>query len=541
MRHHIIVRAFLLAAISLVSAPGVRAQARPATTMARPSAVSAPAPADVQAFTSASVCSAHAEVAGCAQALQRGLVLFTWSCAGCDHNWSAAFVVNGQQMPAGDINVSTSKLSALTVRAGQFKSTDCVAIRVFNPANAAQQGTSTPLCLTHTLAAAGAAPAAVAAVPMAAAPATHPAGAPAPHPAPGTTRNPPHAPGTPGGTVPTSNAHAAGVSSAAKVTVVNASYVPAPKGLAVTHDQKDCNNHGGVGGGLACAAALPAGQLALVWNCAGCKVDGYHLYRVDILPQKALPANGAYSNDAKVTLALLEPPAGGFTGKCYAVTAYRGSLESSMSNAYCAGSGSTMATVTLQPEHTLHGQHYRASRTGTLGYTNPPIDSYDGTLYVGYADHYWNNEFGDVYDDYIHRTGLYFDLSSLAGKTVVKAVLQFDAFSSWHDYDNTSADSPKLTAQSPEACVEGVDKATDHWWQNNDLSSSVKYVSQGPFVGPTFGIEVTSAIQGWLGGGASSNFGFIVRGGDENDLWHGNANHVCLTQLNSASLVVTYH
>jgi len=31
------------------------------------------------------------------------------------------------------------------------------------------------------------------------------------------------------------------------------------------------------------------------------------------------------------------------------------------------------------------------------------------------------------------------------------------------------------------------------------------------------------------------------RGDDENDQWHGNTNHVCLTQLQSASLVVTYY
>ena len=35
--------------------------------------------------------------------------------------------------------------------------------------------------------------------------------------------------------------------------------------------------------------------------------------------------------------------------------------------------------------------------------------------------------------------------------------------------------------------------------------------------------------------------GFVLRGDDENDLWHGNTNHVCLTQLQSASLVVTYY
>jgi hypothetical protein len=37
------------------------------------------------------------------------------------------------------------------------------------------------------------------------------------------------------------------------------------------------------------------------------------------------------------------------------------------------------------------------------------------------------------------------------------------------------------------------------------------------------------------------NFGFMLRGGNENDQWQGPASIVCLTLLSSATLSVTYH
>jgi hypothetical protein len=468
----------------------------------KPTMAPAPLPAGLQAFASSSACAQHSDVPNCTAALERGLMLFTWTCANCDASWSALFVVNGQPAPVGDITLAHSKLAGLTVRANQFKSTDCVAIRVYNPAQAAQQGTSNAVCLAQVMA-------------------SHVTVAP------------------PASSVRAAPAKGAAVTSA-HAGVVSATFVPTPTGMGSTHDPHMCASHGGTAGSLACSAALPAGQLALVWTCHGCKVNGYRLYRVDNGQRTLLPANGAYASDALVTLALLEPPGDGFNGKCWAVAAYNGSNESQLSNGWCAGAGSTMSSMTLQPGHAVHWQHYRPSRTGVIGHTDKPIDTYDATIYVGYADHYWNNEFGDSYDDYIHRSGVYFDLSPLAGKTVSHAVLQFNAFSSWHDYDNTSGEGPNLTAQSTEACVARIYKATDHWWENNDLSSRVSYIAPGNFNGPTFSIDVTSAIGGWLKN-PTTNFGFILAGSDENDTWHGNRNNVCLTQLESVALVVTYH
>jgi hypothetical protein len=319
--------------------------------------------------------------------------------------------------------------------------------------------------------------------------------------------------------------------------------VPTPVGMSITHDTQTCSAHGGFGGGLACLAGLQAGMLALIWNCKGCQVDGYHLYRVDGGQHTLLPSNGAYGNDASVTLALLSAPSDGFNGKCYAVTAYKGSFESNLSNWACAGAGSVATTVTLSATHILHWDRARELRTGTLGYTNPATDTYDSTLYVGYRDHYGENTFGDLYYDQVDRSAMMFDLSSLLGHPIAKAVLKMSAFASWHDYDSTDyvkVRTAQLTAQSPITCVSFVDLATDHWWENNDLNSTVRYLSPGGFMGPDFGIDVTTAVAKWASN-ATSNFGFILRGDDENDQWHGNTNHVCLTQLESVSLVVTYY
>jgi hypothetical protein len=498
--------AFLFVFSCFMLPGGVAASVSSSSSSTTVHSVLAPAPANLQVFTAPGACTQHPGLPNCAAALGQGLMLFAWTCAGCDPSWSALFVVNGQASPPGDINLAPSKLLALSVRQHQFKSTDCVAIRIYNVANPAQNATSGAVCLSQALALHAITPAA----PNLGAVTTH------------TVANPALSP----------------------QVILNPNFVTAPTGMGITHDPPTCTAHGGFGGGLACTAGLQAGMLALIWNCPTCKVDGYHLYRVDGGQHALLPANGAYSNDATVTLALLNQPGDGFNGKCYAVTAFKGANESALSNWACAGAGSTATTTTLSAAHVLHWNRSRESRTGTIGYTNPPNDNYDSNLYVGYADAYGENTFGDLYFDQWNRLGLMFDLSSLAGHPISKALLKLSALSSWHDYDST--DYVKLTtrhlsAQSPEACVTKVDLATDHWWLNNDLNSTVSYLAPGPYMGPDFSIDVTTAVQKWLGLGAPPNYGFVLRGDDENDQWHGNTNHVCLTQLQSANLVVTYY
>jgi hypothetical protein len=510
MRRALVVFVFLMASL-FFALPSLAASSASSTTTTtttiRPAL--APTPANLQAFVAPSACAQHPGMPNCAVQVGSGLMLFAWTCAGCDPSWSALFVVNGIASAPGDINLAPSKLLALSVRPNQFKSTDCVAVRIFNPTSPAQNATSNAICLTQVLA--------IHAIT-------------------------PLAPGAPGGNIHADTVHSGTNPGLSPGVILNPNFVPAPTGMGITHDAPTCTAHGGFGGGLACTAGLQAGLLALIWNCPSCKVDGYRLYRVDGGRHDAQPSNGAYGNDATITLALLNPPGDGFNGKCYAVTAYKGPNESALSNWACAGAGSTATTTTLSPTHTLHWEHYRESRTGTIGYTHAPFDNYDANLYVGYADHYGENPFGDIYDDQFHRSGVVFDLSALGGHPISKAMLKLSALSSWHDYDNTDySKTGNLSALSPMACVAVVDLATDHWWQNNDLNSTVSYLAPGGYMGPDFSIDVTTAVAKWTGNAAPPNFGFVLRGDDENDLWHGNTNHVCLTQLQSASLVVTYY
>ena len=69
-----------------------------------------------------------------------------------------------------------------------------------------------------------------------------------------------------------------------------------------------------------------------------------------------------------------------------------------------------------------------------MGSTGDPIDTYDGTLDVGYADSYDEVTTGDMYGDQFDRSGVYFDLTAVAGHRISNAVLKISALSSWHDY-----------------------------------------------------------------------------------------------------------
>jgi hypothetical protein len=338
--------------------------------------------------------------------------------------------------------------------------------------------------------------------------------------------------------IPPANAPAPASKTGGSAAMVDVMAVFAPSGLGNTQDEKACGDHGGFGGAVACHALLPAGALALVWNCPHCNnVIGYHLYRVDGGQHTMIASNDAYVSDRSVTLAILNAPGDGFNGKCYAVTAYSSSRESALSNAYCAGSGSVLATMTLNTAHTLVWQRERNITTGTFGHSDKPTDQYSNGLEVGYALDYFERGTGDGYVNTVYRSGVYFDLSPLQGKTVSKAVLQLVANVSYHGFDERGNNGNP----GPQACVTIVDKATDTWWTNNDLTSTQSYLAPGRIMGPKFSIDVTSAIQNWVGYGKDSNYGFVLRGENENDQYTGKGGEICLTQLASATLVVTYH
>ena len=546
MHHARNARRLVTAIMMFAAAGGAASQSATRTKTSHAAAIANAAPVigDFQAFNLVAACDAHPGAPNCAGAVARGALLFTWTCANCSASWQAVFVVNGQPAAANDIVLAPSKLLALSARAGQFKFTDCVAVRLYDPASPTQNVTSNSFCLAqlHAQTAVAAAPVAAAmAAPASATSSTvHGASAPTAHPPSPCVPNTPctAAPVKSRTSVPAiaGTANGAKGSTSKKNAMYDPNYVTPPSGLIGTTDPAVCSQHGGVGGGLACHASLPNGALALVWSCKNCRADGYRVYEMSPVNQ-LIPANGAYATDKTITLALLDDPGQPFAGNCYAVTAFRGANESSTSGQFCAGGGSVLATVTLPPAHVLHRARDHDLTTGNVApYDGKTVNIFNDSLLVGFELYADIKDLGDFYQNDIHRLALYFDLSPLAGKTIAKAVLQLPTQVSWHGVDNDLV----LTDMSPEACVTDVDKATDHWWSNNDIDATVTYISPGVYMGPDIGIDVTKGVQGWVRD-PRSNFGFVLRGANENEAYHGPKSSVCVTQFSSAALVVTYH
>jgi hypothetical protein len=290
--------------------------------------------------------------------------------------------------------------------------------------------------------------------------------------------------------------------------------VPVPTGLTSTLDQKQCNDHGGFAGGLACKAGLPNGMLALVWNyCDACKADGFHLYRVDGGRRDAvsIPANGT-----SVTIALLDVPSDGFNGKCYAVTAYRGSSESAPSGQFCVGgSGNTIQTVSLKPQHELTSEKQAVAQS-ILACQNGKTSGNATTkiLAVGYY-HYVNPKKACDWNDKVDRLGLYFDMSTLMHKKISSAHIHLRV--GWTEYYDTSKGktynfSNYVTDHST-SCAARIGTGHEYWWEYSDWIAGDVVLTPGRYTGPDVAYDVTQIVTGWASG--SSNFGFVLLCEDE--------------------------
>jgi hypothetical protein len=471
-------------AVVLASFGTARISAAPAS-VAKIKRAMPPAVSDLQAFRGAEACSQHPGAPNCADALAHGLILFSWRCDNCDPAWNPVFVVNGQVAKATDAKVAPSKTVALSVRADQFKASDCVAIRMVNPANQSQNITSNTVCMAQVAAPARTLKAAASVI------------LPTPTPvAKSVTLNP------------------------AALAVIKRG-VPAPTGMSNTLDSKVCTQHGGFGGGLGCAAGLPNGMLALVWSCANCKADGYHLYRVDGAKHEpvAIPANGG-----DVTLALLDAPQGGFAGRCYAVTARQGSNESELSNAFCAGGGSIMATATLTPQHVRSSGRTRFQvPTGSKN-----VDGSGGSLVAGASHTTSVSTVGDHWSNSISRGGIHFDLSSLSHKHIYSAKLHVQVGMS--DLNGGATDYQT-------SCASIIGTGTAYWWNNSGWIDASERLRPGEANGPDVAYDVTPIVVDWANG--TQNFGFVLMTGD-NDLNAFTTNQCKTTYTSTISLEVKY-
>jgi hypothetical protein len=300
----------------------------------------------------------------------------------------------------------------------------------------------------------------------------------------------------------------------------NRTYVQFPQNLAHTVDPKVCTAHGGFAAGLGCTGGLPAGMLALVWDCPKCSADGYRLFRVDGGKHDpvAIPANGG-----AFMAALLDAPPGGFHDQCYAVEAYRGNYESAMSNSYCASGGSVLTTTTFLPDHV---------RTSTAYYWwgDPETVEYhsSGDLSVGGLH---NSKKGTLYDEYanwIERGGLHFDLGALSQKHIFSARLHVTV-------DLTALDSGGVDHGT--SCASLIGLGEDRWWTQTDWILVGGQQSQNGFEtparldpgsmgGPDSTYDVTPIVADWARG-AVPNFGLVLMTDDK--VIKGFSNNGCLT------------
>ncbi|HEY6865300.1 MAG TPA: hypothetical protein VI319_15505 [Burkholderiales bacterium] len=280
--------------------------------------------------------------------------------------------------------------------------------------------------------------------------------------------------------------------------------LPAPSALTSTVDEKVCNTHGGFGGGLACAALLPQGRLALVWSWSGASADGYKVYRVDGGQHTYV---GRQANGKDATLYIVDPvPAGGYTGKCYAVTAFRGTEESAPSGATCAGGGNVVSTVTLAPLDVRSLEHYRWVPRG-LGGGGPYENIVDrGGVRAGYSYATQKYFSGDGYADSIYETALHFDSSAFEHKTVRAARLRLRV-----DTSNVGTDRHEDHVLS---CATSIQIGREYWWDHRDrpvMINAVAGAHPGVYNGPDIALDVTDIVRGWAQS-PGTNYGLVLAG-----------------------------
>ncbi len=330
--------------------------------------------------------------------------------------------------------------------------------------------------------------------------------------------------------------------------------LPAPTHLLAHNDPQSCAAYGGFAGGLACAALLPKGGLAFMWQYGANHIDGFRLYAV---PNPWKSGNGGSGNFALLStsrlagpntpvatqtdrltdgtvarLVVLDPRPHGFEGDCFAATAYVGSTESAMTLPFCVGSNATAKSVSLAPIHSLTVKNelfFDADAGGPAPCcdtesNDPDPFKYGAVLFVGhYRWHYLTT--GNNINAGVQRAALLYDVSSLKGSKIYKAVLHFT-----REY---------ATGFS---CITEIDPAPSGWWTKAPgyLPPLSPQMSTQQYAGQTFDIDITPIVSGWTSG--QPNNGLTLRG----DSWPNvvyqlkNISDTCSTPLLNVTLDVIY-
>jgi hypothetical protein len=295
-----------------------------------------------------------------------------------------------------------------------------------------------------------------------------------------------------------------------------------------------------------CAAAMKAG-LMLVWDwspAAGCPtcpqtLDGYNIYRVDGGRRQKLWSQTP--QDAKGWGPPI--PSDGWNGKCYQVSAYKGSQESFFSNRVCVGGNVVVGTqtVTLTPQRVRTAHHLTIHQSGvcnstdtTLSFSNQFEVGYDYSIFTAFCDKHISNNY---------RGAVLFDLSSLSGKKVFKATLHLGQ--SYTDYEgspNSTAsyqfvDSPHIFHTASWSCGNVIGTGIGAWWSTPSWFGVSDFNSWTGSSTP-LDIDVTIKVGSWLAG--TPNYGFVMHSSIEGDLNDFKYLWACTTTVNHPTLTVEY-
>ena len=307
--------------------------------------------------------------------------------------------------------------------------------------------------------------------------------------------------------------------------------VGVPTNVHSTGSGLDCGAHVGPLGALVCPDMIKSGDLLLIWDWAPAAgppdIDGYRVYRVDSSLKQLVYTR---ANKKDLTLVDVPKPAGGYSGKCYAVTAFVGARESALSPSFCAGSSSVAKTIRLPAIHTRssHRYHVNTGNAFTGNFANVPEES---PLDVGFSYSATQHTLGDTVHNGIHRAAVAFDMSALANRGLVAAKLHLTIATSAGLGNNHS-------------CATNVLTGTEFWWQNSNWievpagdQGSLSLNAVPTDTGPEISADVTQLVAPWLRG--QPNYGFVLINTDEN--LGAFTNKACLTSYSNPTLEVTYY
>jgi len=302
--------------------------------------------------------------------------------------------------------------------------------------------------------------------------------------------------------------------------------VPPPYNLANTTDPHVCKQHGGFAG-VFCIQAVPDKYLILIWdwdpNDRWPAIDGYHVYDVTGGGKTRVQDQ----TNPQATIEFFKP--GSFTGKCYAVSAYKGANESPTSASFCVA-GAQVGLKSITDSSPAAGSRHEQYTYGMGDMPNNDCDNpcigfyYAKTMSLGMVQTHWN---------LIQRGYMSFYPRgvTLRGLNVAKATLTVSLDTSMHRPD------PKGDSF---ACLGAVGAAKTNWiaskaFADGDFGYDVPMTLNGN----SASFDVTRIVRDWANG-TIADYGFVFKGKSEE--LGSDANDFCQLYLTpNGTLTIDYY